>query len=246
MTLENPADVPEDPNDPNNPGNPDESDGLVDVYYDADGNVIQYPERVSAAERDRRIALRLSKANADFDPNYGKPAEGAPKPAGGGTPPYNPGYKFAPVPKFGGLPDFVGPDWKAPSFEDAMNDPGYRFAADEGRRAREASAASRGDLRSGGTLRSLERYGQNIGAQQYQSVYNRRFGEHDLDYRQQFGEYGQKYRQELDQYSPLLAEWSLLSNAEIGGKNIANQNQWQNYWGNNLTAAQLLALLGGL
>lgn len=162
-------------------------------------------------------------------PTGGNGGNNSPAPSGP-RPPYAPSYNIPGAPMFAGLADF-----QAPSFEEAMNDPGYRFAVDEGRRAREASAASRGDLRTGGTLRSLDRYGQNMGAQQYSNVYGRRFGE-----------YGQRYRQALDQYSPRLAEWTLRSNAEIGRQNIGNQNQWGEYWGNNLTAAQLMALLQGI
>jgi len=226
-------------------------DGMVDTYYDSQGNPISTPERVTQAEHDRRFALRNKQANDAFNPNEGKPTGGSgggggsPKPSGP-VPPYNPGYKFAPVPQFEGLPDFQGPTFKAPSFEDAMNDPGYKFAVDQGVKARDASAASRGSLRTGAQLRSLDEYGQNMGAQQYSNVYGRRFGEHVQDYGQKWGEYGQRYRQALDQYSPKYGEWTLGANAEIGAKNIANSNMWTDYFSKNLTAAQLMQLLSGL
>lgn len=199
---------------------------------------------IDSAEAARRSALWSQQTGIGGDKGTSS-TNGTPKPSGP-APPYNPGYKFKPVPQFEGLPDFQGPTFQAPSFEDAMNDPGYKFAVDEGRRARDASAAARGTLRTGAQARSLDAYGQNMGAQQYSNVYGRRFGEHVQDYGQKFGEYGQRYRQALDMYSPKLAEWSLLSNAEIGGKNIANQNQWSQWQWDNLSASQLLQLLQGL
>lgn len=217
--------------------------GSVPETVGADGNwrTAGAGECIDMAEYNRRVDLNISNNPGRTEGGGGTAA----KPSGP-APPYNPGYKFKPVPQFEGLPDFQGPTFQAPSFEDAMNDPGYKFAVDEGRRARDASAAARGTLRTGAQARSLDAYGQNMGAQQYSNVYGRRFGEHVQDYGQKWGEYGQRYRQALDQYSPRLAEWTALFGSEMRGKDIANQNQWGQYWGNNLTAAQLLQLLQGL
>lgn len=66
-----------------------------------------------------------------------------------------------------------------PSFQktfgaaDFQQDPGYAFRMAEGQKAIERSAAARGGLNSGGTLRSLTQYGQGQGAQEYQNAYNR-------------------------------------------------------------------------
>lgn len=244
---------PYNPNDPETPPGGGQTGacpaGTQPETVGADGNwrTAAPGECIDSGEWNRRVDLNIrnNPGPNQSGGNGGSTSASAPKPSGP-VPPYNPGYQFKPVPQFEGIPDFQGPTFNAPSFEDAMNDPGYRFAVDEGRRARDASAAARGTLRTGAQARSLDAYGQNMGAQQYSNVYGRRFGEHVQDYGQKWGEYGQRYRQALDQYSPKLAEWSLLSNAEIGGKNIANQNQWGQYWGNNLTAAQLLQLLQGL
>lgn len=50
--------------------------------------------------------------------------------------------------------------------------PGYEFALEEGRKARETSAAQRGLLQSGQTLKGLEEYGQNVADQGYQNYLN--------------------------------------------------------------------------
>lgn len=52
-------------------------------------------------------------------------------------------------------------------------DPGYQFALDEGQRALERSAAARGSLNSGGTLKALTRYAQGMADQQYGTWYDR-------------------------------------------------------------------------
>lgn len=54
-----------------------------------------------------------------------------------------------------------------------QKDPGYQFRMDEGVKALDRSAASRGILNSGGQLRRLTRYGQDYASNEYQNVYNR-------------------------------------------------------------------------
>jgi hypothetical protein len=56
-------------------------------------------------------------------------------------------------------------DWKT--------DPGYQFRLDEGMKALERSAASRGILNSGGTLRGATRYAQEYASGEYQRVFDR-------------------------------------------------------------------------
>lgn len=51
--------------------------------------------------------------------------------------------------------------------------PGYQFRQREGQRAIEASAAARGGLNSGATLRSLTRYGHDYGTSEYNNYLNR-------------------------------------------------------------------------
>ena len=52
-------------------------------------------------------------------------------------------------------------------------DPGYAFRLAEGQKALERSAAARGGLLSGGTGKALERYGQQMGSQEYQNAFDR-------------------------------------------------------------------------
>jgi hypothetical protein len=52
-------------------------------------------------------------------------------------------------------------------------DPGYQFRMDQGSQALQRSAAARGGLLNGGTLRALDRYGQDYASNEYGNAYNR-------------------------------------------------------------------------
>lgn len=54
--------------------------------------------------------------------------------------------------------------------------PGYQFAFDQGTRAVDSSAASRGMLNSGATLKALTEYGQGMANQEFGNYYNRLAG----------------------------------------------------------------------
>ena len=52
-------------------------------------------------------------------------------------------------------------------------DPGYGFRMSEGMKALEGSAAARGGLLSGNTLRGVQRFGQDLASQEFQNAFNR-------------------------------------------------------------------------
>ncbi len=52
-------------------------------------------------------------------------------------------------------------------------DPGYAFRMSEGMKALERSAAARGGLLSGATLKGAQRYGQDLASQEFQNAFNR-------------------------------------------------------------------------
>ena len=52
-------------------------------------------------------------------------------------------------------------------------DPGYGFRVSEGQKALERSAANRGNLLSGGALKGITRYGQDMASNEYANAYNR-------------------------------------------------------------------------
>jgi hypothetical protein len=52
-------------------------------------------------------------------------------------------------------------------------DPGYGFRLSEGMKALDRTAAARGGLLSGATLKGAQRYGQDLASQEYQNAFNR-------------------------------------------------------------------------
>ena len=54
-----------------------------------------------------------------------------------------------------------------------QTDPGYAFRLSEGMKSLDRTAAARGGLLSGATLKGAQRYGQDLGSQEYQNAFNR-------------------------------------------------------------------------
>jgi hypothetical protein len=52
-------------------------------------------------------------------------------------------------------------------------DPGYQFRLTEGMKALDRTAAARGGLLSGATLKGAQRYGQDLASQEFQNAFNR-------------------------------------------------------------------------
>ncbi len=89
---------------------------------------------------------------------------------------------------------------------DFIKDPGYEFRMSEGAKTIERSAAARGGVLGGGTLKALSRYNQDFASQEYNNSYSRWNQENN----QQFGR--------------------LSSIAGLGSQaNAANQQASQNY-----------------
>lgn len=119
----------------------------------------------------------------------------APAPGGfAGWPSYTPN-------SFDAGPTFTYRDFVAPTSESMMKEPGFQFRIDQGRKALEASAAGKGVLRSGGTLKDILGYGQNFAAQEYGNVYNRALNEYDTNRANAADIWSKQYGQRKDQYS---------------------------------------------
>jgi hypothetical protein len=76
--------------------------------------------------------------------------------------------KFAGVPGYdpaSAMKNFGAADFQA--------DPGYAFRLSEGMKALDRTAASRGGLLSGATLKGAQRYGSDLASQEYQNAFNR-------------------------------------------------------------------------
>jgi hypothetical protein len=113
----------------------------------------------------------------------------------------------APAPSQFNFPQFDAPDYtpvdpfKAPSLQDAQNEPGYAFAMEQGRKALENSAAAKGVLRTGGTLKDLFSWGDQFGEQNYAESYNRSANAWGLSNKANLDQYDIKYKGAHDEFS---------------------------------------------
>ena len=120
-------------------------------------------------------------------------------PTGGASAAYNPfeyeKFKYDP---------FSYADFKVPGAEGMYADPGYQFRLDQGRKQLEASAAGRGLLRTGGTLKGLMDYGQNAASQEYGNVFNRALQTYGTNRSNAADIYGTNYNLYKDTYGQNL------------------------------------------
>jgi hypothetical protein len=113
--------------------------------------------------------------------------------------PFRPSFNF-PTP-----PTFNPRSFEAPSLDDAMNEPGYQFRLNSGTNALDRSAAARGVLRTGNTLKDIIEYGQNFGQQEYNNMFERALRA-----------YQAYYQGERDKFLPLLQDYQNRFQAEQG------------------------------
>lgn len=121
----------------------------------------------AAGAGGNRFQWLVGDGDGASDPNAGIP-----------TDPINPDYltPFTEVqPTREALPGYTATPFNAPTADDILGREGYRFRLGEGLQALENSAAARGTLNSGGTLKDLVNYGQRAGSQEYDAEWDRAF-----------------------------------------------------------------------
>ena len=107
-------------------------------------------------------------------------------------------------------------------------DPGYAFRLSEGMKALERSAAARGGLLSGQTLKGATRYGQDMASQEYMNAFNR---------------YQTERQARLNPLQSLMGAGQTATNQLTGAAGQLGQGLAQSY--GNLGQAQASAYVGG-
>jgi len=98
---------------------------------------------------------------------------------------------FEPLPAYERPAEFSYAPFVAPTAEEVLTeDPGYQFRLGEGLRAMEASAARKGTLLGGATLKGLFDYGSNAASQEYEKAYNRRLQDYSTNLAREQQAYG--------------------------------------------------------
>jgi hypothetical protein len=135
-------------------------------------------------------------------------------------------------------PAFSYENFHAPTAQDALTDPGYKFARDEGQAALERSHAAQGTLNTGGTLKDILAWGGNYAQTRYNDVYNRQadvYGKnrgnavdtYNTNYKTQFLDpYAFAYKSALDRFAPQMTAYT--TQAQAGQR--ANELDWQHAW----------------
>lgn len=123
--------------------------------------------------------------------------------------PYIPQTPQFQAPTLGTPPPFSYANWKAPSVDEALNDPGYQFRVSQGRDQLQNWAAARGTLNDSGTAKALEDYGQNSASQEYSNIWNRDFSAWNTGYGNALGAYNTNYNTQYSQpYQAAYAGWN--------------------------------------
>lgn len=118
----------------------------------------------------------------------------------------------------GDAPDFHAPQFSAPTAQSVLSEPGYQFRLSQGTNALEHSAAGRGVLRTGGTLKGINEYGQGFASNEYGNAFNRALQSYDRTYQ------GAK-----DEYAPKLITYSTKAQAGQRNQESAAAERWRKY-----------------
>jgi hypothetical protein len=166
------------------------------------------------------------------------------------------------------LGDLANPDFKRDfTSADFQKDPGYDFRMQEGQKALERSAAARGGLQSGGTLKALSRYGQDFASNEYNNAYNRFNADRDRRFNRlssiaglgqtannQIGAAGQNYANQVgaNQMGAAnaagaagIASANAWGNSLSGIGNLGMQGLWMNQWRQQQQANPIAANMAG-
>ena len=117
----------------------------------------------------------------------------------------------------GGQPAFSYPEFQgsfnpapfeAPTGITEQNDPGFKARLQEGQDALQRSAAAKGTLLTGGTLKDLTDYSQNFASNEFSNVYNRALQTYGTNYGVASDTYNKKYGQYSDAYNRALGAFT--------------------------------------
>lgn len=120
-------------------------------------------------------------------------------------------------------------EFAAPTWDEVRSDPGYLSGLNAGVSAREASAAAKGSILSGGQQKALTRFGQDYGNGFYGDVYNRAMATRQ----QQGNEYNQDYGNAFNAYKERYGQFMDSANLSAQARGI-NESAFQNDSANNL------------
>jgi hypothetical protein len=204
-----------------------------------------FKERLDAVEKEQQAAnaaaavrnptseelaqyeVDLKKYFADVekekaDPNFGKATKSYQEATGDKYPEFKPYDKS--IPEFKAF-DKPIPEWTPTTIEDMKADPGYQFRLEQGLGAVENSAAARGALLGGNTIKALNEYGQGFASNEFGNVNERR----QQDYGNKVSEWGIGYNKNTEDWQNLLADWGANYQKYMGDYNTQTGSYMNKY-----------------
>lgn len=152
-------------------------------------------------------------------------------PFGGTMPTVPSGTDYLPT-----LPVFTPPSYTpppayaSPTAESVLNEPGYQFRLSEGERALQQSAAARGVLNTGGTLKNILGYGQNFASGEYSAADQREHNNYLTNYNTQYVDpYAIAYKGAVDAFAPKMQGYQTQSAASQHASDLTYQNLYEQY-----------------
>lgn len=131
---------------------------------------------------------------------------------------------------------------------DFTADPGYQFRMDQGRQGLERSAAARGGLLNGGTLKALTRYGQDYASNEFGNAYNRWSNDTSTRYNRlsSLAGLGQTTASQVAGYGAQNASNAANNAMQVGNANASGYIGRANAIGNGLQNQQSMYTLNRL
>jgi hypothetical protein len=158
------------------------------------------------------------------------------------TAPTPQGLPDAPVfnaPTYTPPPAFSYGDFKAPSYEDAANDPWYQAQERRGMDQLQTLAAAKGTLNDSGTLKALIDYGKTSDSQQYQNVWNRDLGAYTTNRGNALDAYNTNYKtQYQDPYTAAMGQYTTGRTNALDAYNTNYKTQYADPYAYAYKAAQ--------
>ncbi len=134
----------------------------------------------------------------------------------------------------GGAPNFIQPfqgSYTNPTAEEARATPGYQFQLEEGIRALDRGAASKGKLLGGGQMASLQRYGQGLADSTYGETDARNFRNYadtkDTFFQNEANRFNSQRTNRMDDYSILSGDrnYGLAAQGQQFNQGLAQRGQ---------------------
>jgi hypothetical protein len=111
-------------------------------------------------------------------------------------------------------------DFKQPTAADMQVDPGYQFRLDQGQKSLERSAAAKGVLRTGGTLKDVQNLGQKYASDEYGNVFSRALTGYNTNRGNAAENFDRNEANRRGGFDARLGAWRQNADVNLAGQNL--------------------------